>query len=160
GYARLCSILRKASELGMPLDRHLGPEAWAALVHPDELAMASRLSEFPAAVESAAATREPHKLVNYVQELAREFQSYFTRLKTDPILPPASARSVAGWESSWDRKKTAARLAWIESIRIVYAAALDILGVSAPERMDRPAAVEGADDVDEAEDADGGVVKT
>jgi len=160
GYARLCSILRKAEELGMPLDTHLAPEAWAGLVHPDELALASRLSEFPDAVESAAATREPHKLVNYVQELAREFQSYFTRLKTDPILPPASVRAVDGWEPVWDREKTAARLAWIECIRIVYAAALDILGVSAPERMDRPAAVEGGDEMDETEDADGGAVKT
>ncbi len=160
GYARLCSILRKAGELGMPLDTHLAPAAWATLVHPDELALASRLSEFPEAVASAAATREPHKLVNYVQELAREFQSYFTRLKSDPILPPASARAVTGWESRWDRPKTAARLAWLESIRIVYAAALEILGVSAPARMDRPAAADGADGTDEAEDADGGAVKT
>ncbi len=31
-----------------------------------------------------------------------------------------------------------ARLAWIEAIRVVYASALDLLGVAAPERMDRP----------------------
>ena len=45
---------------------------------------------------------------------------------------------MAGWEASWDGGKTAARLAWVEAIRVVYAAALDLLGISAPERMDRP----------------------
>ena len=71
-------------------------------------------------------------------ELANEFQSYFTRLKTDPILPPASVRAETGWETRWDFDKTSARLAWVEAIRTVYGAALVLLGVSAPERMDRP----------------------
>ena len=74
----------------------------------------------------------------YVHELANDFQSYFTRLKTDPILPQASVRAQAGWEKSWDFDKTSARLAWIEAIRMVYAASLALLGVSAPERMERP----------------------
>jgi hypothetical protein len=37
-----------------------------------------------------------------------------------------------------------ARLAWIEAMRIVYANALELLGVSAPERMDLPAALQAA----------------
>jgi arginyl-tRNA synthetase len=76
--------------------------------------------------------------VFYVTELANDFQSYFTRLKTDPILPQASVRAQAGWEKSWDFPKTSARLAWVEAIRTVYAASLALLGVSAPERMERP----------------------
>jgi arginyl-tRNA synthetase len=82
-----------------------------------------------------------------VQELAETFQSYFTRLKEDPILPKASQRAEPGWEASWDHGKTAARLAWIEAIRSVYAAALRLLGISAPDRMDRP------QDDDEEEEA-------
>jgi arginyl-tRNA synthetase len=141
GYARLCSILRKAAEIGVPWRKDLAPEEWAALVHPDELALAARVSELPSLVEEAAASREPHKVVFWVQELAREFQSYFTRLKNenDPILPQASTRAQPGWEKSWDHAKTAARLAWIEALRTAYGAALALLGVSAPERMDRPA---------------------
>jgi arginyl-tRNA synthetase len=75
-----------------------------------------------------------------VQDLAREFQSYFTRLKgsSDPVVPPDSLRAQAGWESQWDFGQTRARLAWIQAIRTVYASALALLGVSAPERMDRP----------------------
>ena len=58
--------------------------------------------------------------------------------RTDPILPQASQREVAGWEASWDFGKTSARLAWIEAIRTVYAAALALLGIAAP-RADGPA---------------------
>ena len=48
-------------------------------------------------------------------------------------------RAVAGWEERWDHDKTRARLAWIVAVRYVYAEALAVLGISAPERMDRPA---------------------
>jgi len=138
GYARLSSILRKAESIGIAPPRRLGADDWAALAHPDELAIAARIAEFPELVAAASASREPHRLTFYLQELAREFQSYFTRLKTDPVLPQDSRRAEPGWEATWDHKKTAARLAWIEAIRIVYAAGLALLGVSAPERMDRP----------------------
>jgi arginyl-tRNA synthetase len=135
GHARLCSILRNGEGMG------LAPRPdWARLVHPDELAIAQKLGDFPDVVAEAARAREPHRIVFYVQELARDFQSYYTRLKaeSDPILPPKSVREKGGWESSWDFGKTHARLAWIEAIRVVYAAALDLVGVTAPERMDRP----------------------
>jgi arginyl-tRNA synthetase len=156
GYARLCSIQRKAFGLGLATARPAedgptgvpGPGAHSGrlsaadlekLVHPDELAIAHKLADFPDLVAEAAKVREPHRIVFYVQELARDFQSYFTRLKSDPILPPDSVRAAAGWEGSWDLAKTRARLAWIEAIRITYAQAFALLGISSPERMDRPA---------------------
>jgi arginyl-tRNA synthetase len=138
GHARLASILRKATELGIPHAPHLSGDEWDPLTHPDELAIAAHLSDFPLMVSTAATERAPHRIVFYVQELAQMFQSYFTRLKDDPILPQASERAKPGWEKSWNHGKTAARLAWIEAIRIVYAAALGLLGVSAPDRMERP----------------------
>jgi arginyl-tRNA synthetase len=147
GHARLSSILKKAREIGFLPPGRLAGKAWAPLVHPDELAIAAHLSEFPAVVASAAAGREPHKLIFYVQELAEAFQSYFTRLKEDPILPQASQRATPGWEATWDQGKTVARLAWIEAIQTVYGAALGLLGISAPDRMDRP-----KDDEDEEGD--------
>ena len=142
GHARLCSIQRKAHGLGFatPARAQLHPEALAKLVHPDELAMCQKLGDFPDTLAEAARAREPHRIVFYVQELARDFQSYFTRLKgeSDPILPPDSVRASAGWERSWDLEKTRARLAWIEAIRVTYAQALELVGVSAPDRMERP----------------------
>jgi arginyl-tRNA synthetase len=135
GHARLCSILRNGEGMGL----HPKPE-WARLVHPDELALVQKIGDFPDVVAEAARMREPHRIVFYVQELARDFQSYYTRLKgeNDTILPPRSVREKDGWESSWDFGKTHARLAWIDAIRGVYASALELVGVTAPERMDRP----------------------
>jgi arginyl-tRNA synthetase len=141
GYARLCSIQRRARALGIEPRAHLAAGEWANLGHPDELAMAHRLGDFPDLIAEAARQREPHRIVFYLQELARDFQSYFTRLKgeSDPVLPPEPLRATEGWESRWDFAKTRARLAWIEAIRVVYANALDLVGVSAPERMERAA---------------------
>jgi arginyl-tRNA synthetase len=153
GYARLCSIQRKARTIGLetPVREQLHPAALEKLVHPDELAMCQKLGDFPGVLAEASSAREPHRIVFYVQELARDFQSYFTRLKgeSDPILPPASVRAVVGWERSWDLEKTRARLAWIEAIRLTYAQALDLVGVTAPERMERP--VDDAEAVDSAD---------
>jgi arginyl-tRNA synthetase len=153
GYARLCSIQRKARTIGLetPVRDHLQPAALEKLVHPDELAMCQKLGDFPDVLAEASRAREPHRIVFYVQELARDFQSYFTRLKgeSDPILPPESVRAAAGWERAWDLEKTRARLAWIEAIRVTYGQALELLGISAPERMERPLEdAEAADAVD------------
>ncbi len=148
GYARLCSIQRRARAMGLTEAwGDVSAEQWKKLVHPDELALCRRLGDFPGLVGEAARLREPHRIVFYVQELAREFQSYFTRLKgeNDPILPPESVRARPDWQSAWDFGKTRARLGWIEAIRLTYAQALDLIGVSALERMDRPP--EDTDDV-------------
>jgi arginyl-tRNA synthetase len=137
GYARLCSILRNASELGLVA----APDApdLTKLTVAEELVIAQALGEFPNVVREAARLREPHRIVFYVQDLAREFQSYYTRLgDSDPILPPKSARAQAGWQAGCDLERIRARLAWVEAIRVTYAAALALVGVSAPERMDRP----------------------
>lgn len=137
GHARLCSILRKAEAIGgfstAPSDA-----AWAKLAEPEELALGLALSRWPDVLAEAAALREPHRLVFYVQELARDFQSYFTRKKTDPVVPQDSVQRDPAWRQTWDHDKTSARLAWIVAIRSVFAAALDALGISAPERMDLP----------------------
>ncbi len=141
GYARLCSIQRKARGIGLPVPTgDLQAGTLDKLVHPDELAICQKLGDFPDLLAEAARAREPHRIVFYVQELARDFQSYFTRLKgeSDPILPPDSVRAAPGWERSWDLEKTRARLAWIESIRVKNAQALELVGVIAPERMERP----------------------
>ncbi len=153
GHARLSSILRKAASMGLTPPRRPSMEDWARLVDPDELSIAHKLGDFPDVLEEAARQREPHRIVFYVQELARDFQSYFTRKKDDPILPPASLRAREGWEASWDMPKTYARLAWVQAIQGVYQGALDLIGVTAPERMDRPAeSTEGAPDTEEGED--------
>ena len=136
GHARLCSILRKADRIGLGDVPATIP--WDKLDHEDELRVAMRLAAYAEVVAEAAALREPHRVVFYVQELAREFQSYFTRLKADPILPRDATRDDPTWRDRWDVDKTVARLAWVRAIRAVYGSALALIGVDAPERMDLP----------------------
>lgn len=156
GHARLSSILKKAESIQHPrIDGakdvlELTPEVWSKLDHPDELALAQNLSRWPDLLHEAASLREPHRVVFYVQELARDFQSYFTRMKNDPILPKDTTRREAGWDKSWDFDKTNARLAWIRSIRSVYAFALEAIGVSAPDRMDLPESATAREEDDES----------
>jgi arginyl-tRNA synthetase len=138
GHARLSSILKKAESIGEARWDVANDEAWKKLTGDDELAIALHLARWPAVLGEAAELREPHRIVFYVQELARDFQSYFTRNKTDPIVPQDSVRAKDGWADAWDHEKTAARLAWVRAIRSVYASALDVLGISAPDRMDLP----------------------
>lgn len=138
GHARLSSILKKAESIGGFTGAPADIAAWAKLDHPDELAIAMHLARWPEVLAEAAALREPHRIVFYVQELAKDFQSYFTRMKSDPVLPKDSTRAEADWAKAWDTDKTNARLGWIRAIRAVYATALGAIGVSAPDRMDLP----------------------
>lgn len=140
GHARLSSILKKAESIGHGAWNAPSEASWSKLSGKDELAIGLHLARFPEVLAEAAALREPHRIVFYVQELAREFQSYFTRNKADPILPPDSVRADPSWEGSWDHEKTAARLAWVRAIRAVYASALGVLGIAAPDRIDLPGA--------------------
>jgi len=157
GYARLCSIQRRARDV-FALQLPPAPALAERLEDPDELAMLARLGRFPAVVAEAAALREPHRIVFYLQELSQAFQSYFTRKKSegDPILPLGSQMATPGWESGWDKDRTMARLVWIEAIRLVYQAGLGLTGITALSKMERLAvAADGADAGDEDVEQEG-----
>jgi len=137
-HARCASLLRRAAELGAPAVP-LTLELARRLTLPEELSLLRRVSDFPDFVADAAAAREPHRLVQFIAELAGEFQSYYTRLQKvhhDCILPQERQR-VGDWRDTWDWQRTAARLAWVEAIRQVLEIALSLVGVSAPSEMKR-----------------------
>jgi arginyl-tRNA synthetase len=137
-HARCASLLRRAAELEAP-QFPLTEELARALTLPEEIAILRRLADFPDFLADAAAAREPHRLVQYIAELAGEFQSYYTRLQKvhgDSILPQQRQR-VGDWHATWDWRRTAARLAWVEAIRQVLEIALSLVGVSAPMEMKR-----------------------
>jgi arginyl-tRNA synthetase len=150
GHARCASLKRRAAELAAP-SYELTAELATELTLPEEISILRRLSDFPDFIADAAAAREPHRLVQYIQELAGEFQSYYTRLQKvhgDSILPQQRQR-VGEWHATWNWKKTAARLAWVEAIRQVLEIALSLVGVSAPHEMKRAQAADEAQEVEE-----------
>ncbi|MEO0593247.1 MAG: arginine--tRNA ligase [Myxococcota bacterium] len=129
GHARLCSMIAKAAEQGVPqaLD---GEGALDALTLPEELTLIKMMSRAPEVVVAAAESREPHQVVFYVQELIALFHSYYTRYS-------ATERVISD-----DAAKTRARLLLCGALRTTLAALLAVLGVDAPERMSLEAADE------------------
>jgi arginyl-tRNA synthetase len=169
GHARLSAILRRAEALRgdsrLPesarraLDGGFGtpgaqPPPHGALDLPEEVALARLTLALPAVLSEAAAAREPHRVVYFVQELSQAFQRYYTerwKRHGDPILPPA--RIDADGLAAWNWEKTAARLRWVRALRAAQRSALAVAGVEAPERMtwgDDPDEEEVAGSADEA----------
>lgn len=125
GHARCASILRKAVEAGLPRPGYR-PEHAKYLTMPEELELAKRILAFPEIVAGAAKAREPHRIVFFVQELTALFQHYYEvgKRQGEKVI-------------SDDLEKSAARLYLIACMKRVFANALGLLGVSAPERMER-----------------------
>jgi arginyl-tRNA synthetase len=117
-HARVCSINRNATDEGIaqPLTNQVDCNK---LQLDEELQLAKQLARFPDTIVGAALNYEPHRVVFYLQELAAQFHSYYNRQRV-LVEDPAT---------------TQARLYLINAVRIVLANALQILGVSAPEKM-------------------------
>ena len=118
-HARLCALARNAAELGLAPDlSHL-----EVLGHDKEGALIRTLGEYPRVLQSAAALREPHRVCRYLEDLAADYHRFYDSHR---VLPQ-------GDEPAGDVHR--ARLALCAATRQVIANGLDILGVSAPERM-------------------------
>ncbi len=92
------------------------------LTHPSELSLVRTMIRFPELVEHMARTLEPHQLPHYTMELATAFHWFYE-----------NCRVISSREE--DNDLTMARLKLVESAQIVFHRALDMMGMSAPERM-------------------------
>ncbi|MCH8284685.1 MAG: arginine--tRNA ligase, partial [Chloroflexi bacterium] len=121
-YARIAGIRQRATERGFDPDLSRGDVS--LLGHEAELALVRKMLLLTEIVEMVAVSYEPHHLPHYAQELATAFHSFYKQCDVlpdrDPNLPP---------------ELTAARLKLVEAARIVLARTLDLMGMSAPERM-------------------------
>jgi arginyl-tRNA synthetase len=119
-HARISSLLRNAGELGISR----GSEYDASLLtHEREGELLGVLGEFPRVVSGAAELREPHRVARYLEELAGTYHRFYDACR---VLPQGDDEATA---------LTVARLWLVEATRVVLANGLDLLGVSAPERM-------------------------
>jgi len=120
GHARIASILRNATERGVstkPVE-----EADLSLLSTEaELNLLRTIAEMPDLVMLAAELRGPHRLAHYAQQLAAGFHRFYTecRVITD------------------DEPLTQARLWLSTAAKQTIANVLALLGVSAPESMER-----------------------
>ena len=116
-HARISSILRSGAEQGMSFD---GVNDFTILSSEKEVELLKKLGEFPHAIAEAAEKRMPHRITNYIFDLASAFHSFYN---ADKVLDA----------ENMDRSK--ARLALVKAVQITLKNALTLIGVSAPEKM-------------------------
>jgi len=115
-YARIGSVFAQVGPVAVSGDR---VEAYLNCWSEDEETLIEKTAHFPEVIIEAARLREPHRLTSYLLDLAGAFHSYYNRKRfiTD------------------DADVTAARLAVAKTVRTVIGRGLELLGISAPERM-------------------------
>jgi arginyl-tRNA synthetase len=116
-HARISSILRQGEEQGVTVDA--GADL-SGIDSEKEIDLLKKLGEFPQAVTEAAVKRVPHRITNYIFELASTFHSFY------------NAEKVL---DSDNPERTKARLALVRAVQITMKNALSLIGVSAPEKM-------------------------
>jgi arginyl-tRNA synthetase len=113
-HARIWSILEysKSSHISSKFDSSL-------LIEKEELDILRTLREFPLVVSLSADELEPYVILQYLQDLAKSFHSFYTKHRVvcpDPAL-------------------TKARLVLVDCVRIILANGINLLGVSLPKKM-------------------------
>ena len=120
-HARIAGVLRNTAELGIKSD--LASFDPSQLTHDRENELLGALSDFPRIVASAAEFREPHRVARYLEELAGVYHGFYADCRVLPL----GDEAIAPIHS--------ARAALCAATMQVLANGLDLLGVSAPERM-------------------------
>ena len=120
-HARICSVFAQAKDKGFELPSPADIEQMDLSALSDQYAQAliARISEFPETLTVAAKECAPHTLCFYLKDLAGDFHAFYNaeRVLVD------------------DEKIRNARLALLMAARQVLRNGLDLLGVSAPEKM-------------------------
>ncbi len=113
-HARICSMISQSG-----LADQLGAADISTLVAPSEFALMQRLAEYPAALTQAAQELAPHQIAFWLRDCAADFHAWYNaeRVLVD------------------DEQLKIARLRLAHATRQILASGLNLLGVSAPERM-------------------------
>ena len=120
-HARIAGVLRNVAELNIPTGlSNFDP---SQLSHDRENELLGTLAEFPGIVAAAAAFREPHRVARYLEELAGVYHGFYADCRVLPMGDEANSPLHS------------ARANLCAATKQVLANGLDLLGVSAPERM-------------------------
>ena len=116
-YARIQSVLRKAADRGIEINRTIGGEVVPA---PKELLLIKLVSQFPVAVKEAGEMYSPALIANYIYELVKEFNQFYHEF---PMLAEENAevRNL--------------RIVLAETVGKTVRNGMKLLGIDVPERM-------------------------
>jgi arginyl-tRNA synthetase len=118
-------MVENAADLGMGLADAVASFDPALLSHEREGDLLRALAEFPRVVSAAAELRAPHRVARYLEDLAAVFNKWYDTRECRML--PQGDEPVAPINQ--------ARLVLTVAAQTVLAGGLDLLGVSAPERM-------------------------
>ena len=120
-HARICAVLRNAKELGINygLDFY-SPEL---LTHERERELIGLLAQYPKIVASSALMRQPHRVARFIEEVAGQYHRFYNDCRVLPL----------GDEKPTELNSSRASLSLATAQ--VISNGLDLLGVSAPEKM-------------------------
>ncbi len=118
-HARICSILKKARKDKI-YPRHFKKELCQKLSKPEELLLIRKMADLPELLQTVAEYREPHRLAIYTEELCGLFHRFYNKYRV--VSPKNKVLSQA-------------RLMLIETIKDTLAMCLELMGISAPEKM-------------------------
>jgi arginyl-tRNA synthetase len=116
-HARICSMLRQGEEQGLTYKDNLKLDEISS---EKEFDLLKKLGEFPQAVTEAAQKRIPHRISNYIYDLASTLHSFYNAEK---VLDPENI------------EKSRARLGLMKATQTTLQNAFTLIGVSAPEKM-------------------------
>ncbi|MCE5207199.1 MAG: arginine--tRNA ligase [Chloroflexi bacterium] len=116
-HARICSILRKAEEEGYQVG---SGSDFEKLYDPAELELIKKMVQLPEIVSQAVRDYSPHYLPHFAQDLAATFHLFYRDCRVIDADAP---------------ELTSARLGLVNAARIALANTLDLMGMTAPERM-------------------------
>ena len=119
-HARNASILSLAAERG--IDFSAGDVA--LLTHPNEMALIRTMLRLSELIVQVAENLEPHHLPHYAMELATAFHHFYENCRVISANPE-------------DNELTLARLKLVSAAQVVFRRTLTLMGMSAPERMQR-----------------------
>ncbi|WP_436698495.1 arginine--tRNA ligase [Nocardioides sp. BYT-33-1] len=123
-HARTCRMLANAADLGMTLPEGDAFDP-ALLAHERDGELLRALAEYPRVVASAAELREPHRIARYLEDTASVFNKWYDTRECRML--PQGDEPVG--------PANLARMVLVVATQTVIANGLDLLGVSAPERM-------------------------
>lgn len=137
-HARSCNVARNAADAGITQD---GADLSLLNTEADGEVLAA-LAQWPAALAQAGDLRAPHRVAHYLEDLAASYHKWYNLERVVPmeLTDPENRLPEAERESQRIAKcpepaRAAARLKLNAAVRTVIATGLDLLGVSAPEKM-------------------------
>jgi arginyl-tRNA synthetase len=122
-HARIASVFRQLLERRLVHNRSAGDAARTQLNNEHELELMNLMLRFPETIEKAAEARAPHLVANYLRELAAALHGYYDGAQVKILVDDDDLRN--------------ARLNLLLAVKQVLSNGLKLIGVSAPEKMER-----------------------